>query len=81
MNKIAIGASVIFALAATPALAKTYHSRTVANQAYGATENGSVTADESGLPGHSPVSFDQARSWDPDPNIRLQLMRDSTLPN
>jgi hypothetical protein len=80
MNKFVIGASLILAMAATPALAK---SRThVTPQTYSdALANEPVTADESGLTVKGPavISFDQYRGWDPDPNIRFQLLRDPNL--
>lgn len=79
MKKFVIGASLILAMAATPALAKT-HTHVTADQAYAAS-NEPVTADESGLTAKGPevISFDQYRGWDPDPNIRFQLLRDPNL--
>lgn len=79
MKKFVIGASLLLAMAATPALAKTQH--VTADQAYAAANSGPVTADESGLTARGPavISFDQYRGWDPDPNIRFQLLRDPNL--
>lgn len=83
MKKFVLGASLVLAMAATPALAKNYHARTTADQAYAAASSEPVTADESGLTAKGPevVSFDQYRGWDPDPNIRFQLLRDPNLAN
>lgn len=81
MKKFVIGASLILAMAATPALAKSRVHAT-ADQSYAAATAGEpVTADESGLTNRGPavISFDQYRGWDPDPNIRFQLMRDPNL--
>ena len=81
MNKFVIGASLILAMAATPALAKT-RAHSMSTQAYSdALANEPVTADESGLTVKGPavISFDQYRGWDPDPNIRFQLLRDPNL--
>jgi hypothetical protein len=81
MKKFVIGASLILAMAATPALAKS-RAQVTADQAYAAsTANEPVTADESGLTTRGPavISFDQYRGWDPDPNIRFQLLRDPNL--
>jgi len=81
MKKFVIGASLLLAVAATPALART-HSHVTADQAYAAaTDNEPVAAAESGLTikGPAVISFDQYRGWDPDPNIRFQLLRDPNL--
>ena len=80
MKKFVLGASLILAMAATPALAKT-HAHVTADQAYAAANSEPVTADESGLTARGPavISFDQYRGWDPDPNIRFQLLRDPNL--
>ena len=81
MNKFIIGASLILAMAATPALAKS-RAHVTAPQTYSdALANESVTADQSGLTIRGPavISFDQYRGWDPDPNIRFQLLRDPNL--
>lgn len=81
MKTFIIGAAMtLTALAATPALAKNSHAQTAA-QAYGAATNEPITADESGLTTRGPavISFDQYRGWDPDPNIRFQLLRDPNL--
>jgi hypothetical protein len=81
MKKFVIGASLILAMAATPALAKS-RAHVTADQAYAASTSGEpVTADGSGLTNRGPevISFDQYRGWDPDPNIRFQLLRDPNL--
>ncbi len=80
MKKFVIGASLVLAMAATPALAKS-HSHVSADQTYAAANSEPVTADESGLTVKGPavISFDQYRGWDPDPNIRFQLLRDPNL--
>lgn len=81
MNRFVVGTSMILAMAATPALAKTPHARAMADQATSAFASEPVTADESGLTVRGPavISFDQYRGWDPDPNIRFQLLRDPNL--
>jgi len=83
MKTFVIGASLIMALAATPALAKTYRAQSAADQANAAAINEPITADGSGLTVKGPavISFDQYRGWDPDPNIRFQLLRDPNLAN
>ena len=81
MKNFVVGASLILAMAATPVLAKT-RSQVTADQAYAAAAaNEPVTADESGLTTKGPavISADQYRGWDPDPNIRFQLLRDPNI--
>jgi hypothetical protein len=77
MKKFFIGTSLALAtLAATPALAKTHHSSVqAASEANGydasAAADPSVTAS-----GPAIYSFGKYAGWDPDPNIRFQLLRD-----
>lgn len=81
MKKFLIAALALSAMAATPALARNAHARAAADEAYASQAGGAVTADESGLTEKGPavISFDQYRGWDPDSNIRFQLLRDPNL--
>lgn len=77
MMRMTIGtAMALAALAATPALAKSTHRQTAAEQSYGASEP--FTPEESGLTTRGPAIYSngQYAGWDPDPNIRFQLLRD-----
>ncbi len=77
MKKLVIGASLILAsLAATPTFAATHHSR--AAQPYSTNESGYDA--NAAVPAAGVVGFPTPGgeiSWDPDPNIRSQLIRDS----
>jgi hypothetical protein len=83
MKKI-VTAFALVALAASPALAKTYHQRKaatpMADQAYVANGagNAAYAAVEPGQPGYGPavISYGVYAGWDPSPTIRLQLMKD-----
>jgi hypothetical protein len=81
MKKLAIGASLVLAaLAASPSFAATRHMSAAAEQSYAAANNEPVTA-EGGLTVREPgvIANDVYRGWDPDPNIRFQLLRDPNL--
>ncbi len=79
MKKIIIGSSLMLAaLAASPAFAATHHSRVSASQAYPEAYDANASADRD-LTVSGPAVFTtdgQYAGWDPDPNIRFQLMRD-----
>jgi hypothetical protein len=78
MKKFFIGTSLALAtLAATPAFAATHHARASAAQSYPEAYDANA-ATESGLTVSGPAVFTygQYAGWDPDPNIRFQLMRD-----
>ncbi|MBI3704151.1 MAG: hypothetical protein HY244_09990 [Rhizobiales bacterium] len=76
MKTLVLGTSLaLVTLAATPTLAATYHSRVSAQQpnaeaAYAAADNGPT------VNGPAVFAFGRYAGWDPDPAIRLQLMRD-----
>ena len=81
MKKLAIGASLVLAaLAASPSFAATRHSNAAADEAYASVNNEPITA-EGGLTVREPavIANDVYRGWDPDPNIRFQLLRDPNL--
>jgi hypothetical protein len=79
MKKFIIGGSLMLAtLAAGPAFAATsHHSRASATQPYPEAYDANASTD-SGLTVGGPgvYSNGQYAGWDPDPNIRFQLMRD-----
>jgi hypothetical protein len=78
MKKFVIGTSLALAtLAATPAFAATHHARVPAAPAYPEAYDTNA-ASQSGLTVNGPGVFSngQYAGWDPDPNIRFQLMRD-----
>ncbi len=78
MKKFIIGTSLaLAALVATPAFAATRHARVSAVPAYPEAYDGNA-ASQSGLTVNGPAVFSngQYAGWDPDPNIRFQLMRD-----
>jgi hypothetical protein len=81
MKTFLVAAVALSAIAATPALARNSHERAAADQAYATQSSAPVTADESDLTAKGPavISFDQYRGWDPDQNIRFQLLRDPNL--
>ncbi|HEY1310573.1 MAG TPA: hypothetical protein VGF02_06435 [Pseudolabrys sp.] len=81
MKKLAVTTSLVLAaLAASPSFAATRHMSAAAEQAYAAANNEPVTA-EGGLTAAEPavIADDVYRGWDPDPNIRFQLLRDPNL--
>ena len=78
MKKFIIGTSLaLAALAATPAFAATHHAHVSAAPAYPEGYDANA-ASQSGLTVNGPAVFSngQYAGWDPDPNIRFQLMRD-----
>lgn len=79
MKKIIIGSSLMLvALAASPAFAAPHHSRVSASQAYPEAYDANASADRNlTVAGPAVYTIDgQYAGWDPDPNIRFQLMRD-----
>jgi hypothetical protein len=81
MKTLAIGASLVLAaLAASPSFAASRHSSAAAEQTYAAANNEPVTVN-GGLTTRGPavIADDVYRGWDPDPNIRFQLLRDPNL--
>ena len=71
-------AFTLAALVGAPAFAATYHSRVPAQlytnngyDAYAAAGSGGVTN------GPAVISDGQYAGWDPDPSVRLSLLRDS----
>lgn len=85
MKKLAI-VLALTALAASPALATNVPKHLAANHAY-QTNNGQVIPEEGWMayayyPGSDVVIEDgQILGRDPDPNVRLQLRRDSDIKN
>jgi hypothetical protein len=80
MKKLVIALALV-SLAASPALAKKYHKRVIADPAYQAADQAYAYAPDhtyDASPGISqPVyAFGQYQGADPDPFIRLQLLRD-----
>jgi len=83
MKKL-VTAFVLATLVATPALARPYHPReSVAVRAVGPLAVGepgyrAYAADNGANVHRGPavISYGVNAGWDPDPNIRLQLMRD-----
>lgn len=74
MKKFIIGASLALAtLAATPAFAATTHHSRASTQG-----DHAYAASQSGLTDNGPAiyTFGEYAGWDPDPNIRFQLLRD-----
>jgi hypothetical protein len=80
MKRLIIGGSLILAaLAGSPAFAAaTHQSRVSASQAYPEAYDASASADRDlTISGPAVYSIDgHYAGWDPDPNIRFQLMRD-----
>ena len=80
MKKLIIGTSLaLAALTATPSFAATRHSSMPAQQPYAADSSSEAyAAADSGLPIRGPavITYGQYAGWDPDPAIRLQLLRD-----
>lgn len=73
-----VGSLMLAAFAATPALAATHHSRAPVSQSYSQGYEANASADR-GLTVSGPAVYSvdgQYAGWDPDPNIRFQLMRD-----
>jgi hypothetical protein len=83
MKKLVIGTSLALALAATPALAASYHAR-VTTQSYGSeayaqsagSEAYAAAFDRDFVVG-GPALFSNGKNlgWDPDPRVRLDLLR------
>jgi hypothetical protein len=77
-----VTAFVLATLAATPALAKTYHPRkpvtaeTTGFYLASKSSYGSYAAADAYSYGPAVVSYGVYAGWDPDPAIRLQLIRD-----
>jgi hypothetical protein len=76
MKKLLLATVALTALAASPAFARTHHSATPmsadpADESYAAAPASGVTAQ-----GPAVYAFGQYAGWDPDPNIRFQLLRD-----
>lgn len=81
MKKLVIGTSLILAtFAASPAFAAKVHARAVAPQPYATATSGDEAYAQArdGLTTQGPAiySYGVYAGWDPDPNIRLQLMKD-----
>lgn len=76
MKKLLLMSVALMALAATPAFAKTHHS--AKPMSADPADASYATAPASGITAQGPAvySFGQYAGWDPDPNIRFQLMRD-----
>ena len=80
MKKLVLGTALALALAATPALAANHYSRLSA-QPYGsdayaaANDNGFVVG------GPAVISYGKNLGWDPDPSIRLDLLRQGDQSN
>ncbi len=81
MKKFVIASALVLAgFAATPTFAATmHHSRASATQAYPEAYDANASADRDlTVSGPAVYSVDgHYAGWDPDPNIRFQLMRDS----
>jgi hypothetical protein len=77
MKKLVIGTSLAVAmLAASPSFAAVHHSRLSAQQPY-ATDAYAAADSTAGRP--AIVVNGVYAGWDPDPAIRLQLMRDPSV--
>ena len=76
MKRLAIGTSLALAILATPAFAATNYSRTSAQQPL-ANGSRAFAAADSGFVTNTPALFSNGRyvGWDPDPMIRLDLLR------
>ena len=73
-----VGSLMLAAFAATPAFAATHHARASASPSYAAAYDANASADRDlTVSGPAVYAVDgQYAGWDPDPNIRFQLMRD-----
>jgi hypothetical protein len=80
MKKFVIASALVLAgFSATPTFAATmHHSRVSATQAYPEAYDANASADRNlAASGSAIYSIDgQYAGWDPDPNIRFQLIRD-----
>lgn len=79
MKKFVIASALVLAgFSATPTFAATvHHSRAQATQGYPEAYDASASADRDlTTAGPAVYSNGQYAGWDPDPNIRFQLMRD-----
>jgi hypothetical protein len=78
MKKFIIGSSLMLAaFAASPSFAATHHARVSASQSYPEAYDANASADRNLTVGGPAVySNGEYAGWDPDPNIRFQLMRD-----
>lgn len=80
MKKFVISSALVLAgFAASPAFAATtHHSRVSASQGYSEAYDANASADRNLTAGGPAVYANgQYAGWDPDPNIRFQLMRDA----
>jgi hypothetical protein len=82
MNKFLIAASLaLAAFTATPTFAATVHrtSHISTQQAYPESYDANARAADADLTTNGPGVFSngQYAGWDPDPNIRFQLLRDA----
>ena len=78
MKKLLLTAAALTMLAASPAFAKTHHSGVPADpeaNGYGAS---AAAGPASGVTVSGPAiyTYGEYGGWDPDPNIRFQLLRD-----
>ncbi len=79
MKKFIIASALaVAAFSATPTFAATvHHARVSASQAYPEAYDANASADRDvTAAGPAVYSNGQYAGWDPDPNIRFQLMRD-----
>lgn len=82
MKKFVIASALVLAgFSATPTFAATVHraSHVSAQQAYPEAYDANARAADSDLTANGPGVFSngQYAGWDPDPNIRFQLLRDA----
>lgn len=82
MKKFVIASALVLAgFSATPTFAATVHrvSHIVAPQGYGESYGANARAVDNSLTSNGPGVFanGQYAGWDPDPNIRFQLLRDA----
>jgi hypothetical protein len=86
MRKFVIASTLVLAgFAATPSFAATtrHYSQVQASQAYPEAYDANASADRdlTAVGGPAVYSNGQYAGWDPDPNIRFQLMRDPGAQN
>lgn len=82
MKKFVIASALVLAgFSVTPTFAATVHrtSQIAAPQGYGESYDANARAVDSDLTTNGPGVFSngQYAGWDPDPNIRFQLLRDA----
>jgi len=80
MKKLVIGTSLVLALAATPTLAANHHAR-VTSQSYGTDAYAAATVSGNVTGGPAVISNGKNLGWDPDPTIRLNLLRQGDQTN